>query len=56
MRLMTVLFENPKHDWPQRILYWREGEDTLAARAEGDQNGTSRAAEWRWTRRTLSRP
>ena len=26
----SITFENPKHDYPQRIRYWREGE-TLAA-------------------------
>jgi hypothetical protein len=45
-----VAFENPEHDWPQRILYWLEDKDTLAARAEGEQGGKSRAAEWRWSR------
>lgn len=45
-----VVFENPEHDWPQRILYWRDGDDALVARAEGEQDGQARAAEWRWTR------
>src|SRR4051812_18005939 len=29
-----VVFENPAHDFPRRILYWREGA-TLVARIEG---------------------
>jgi hypothetical protein len=45
-----VVFENSENDWPQRILYWLEDKDTLAARAEGEQGGKSRAAEWHWTR------
>jgi len=49
-----VVFENPEHDWPQRIVYWREGDHTLAARAEGEQNGEFRAAEWRWARTTTA--
>ncbi len=44
-----VVFENPEHDWPQRILYWRGDDGALHARVEGDQNGQQRAEEWRWT-------
>jgi len=43
-----VAFANPEHDWPTRITYSREG-DTLCARAEGEQNGKHRAADWCWT-------
>lgn len=42
-----VVFENPAHDFPQRIIYRREG-DTLSARAEGLVDGQSRADEWEW--------
>jgi hypothetical protein len=42
-----VSFENPGHDFPQRILYWREGED-LVARIEGTINGAPRHQEWRF--------
>lgn len=47
-----AVFENLEHDWPQRLVYRLEAEDTLVARAEGDQHGKPRAAEWRWTRVT----
>jgi hypothetical protein len=30
-----VVFENPQHDFPQRITYWREGADGMGARVEG---------------------
>jgi hypothetical protein len=44
-----VVFENPAHDFPQRILYWRDG-DTLVARIEGTLRGAPRHKEWRFTR------
>lgn len=43
-----VVFENPDHDWPQRLTYWVE-DDELHARAEGLDSG-SRQAEWVWAR------
>jgi hypothetical protein len=44
-----VVFENPAHDFPRRILYWRDGE-ALVARIEGSINGTARSEEWRFDR------
>ena len=44
-----VAFENTKHDFPQRIIYWREGE-TLVARIEGTMKGEPRAVEWKFKR------
>ena len=44
-----AVFENPEHDFPQRILYWREG-DVLHARIEGETEGEARSAEWAWRR------
>jgi len=41
-----VVFENLGHDYPQRIIYWREGE-LLAARVEGRMRGEVRAEEWK---------
>jgi len=40
-------FENKEHDFPQRIIYRREG-DQLTARVEGQVNGTTTASEWVW--------
>ncbi len=42
-----VTFSNPEHDFPQRIMYWREGEN-LHARIEGTQDGKDHAEEWTW--------
>jgi len=41
-----VVFENPEHDFPQRIIYWRDGE-RLCARVEGKDG---KGEEWCWTR------
>ncbi len=49
-----VVFENLEHDFPQRILYWRDHPDTLHARIEGMVKGRLRSAEWTWTRGTLT--
>lgn len=43
-----VVFENPAHDFPQRILYWRDGE-RLVARIEGTIKGKARSEEWRFS-------
>ena len=43
-----VVFENPTHDFPQRIIYWKDGAD-LRARIEGTMNGKEGSQEWRWS-------
>jgi hypothetical protein len=43
-----VVFENPAHDFPQRIIYWKDGND-LRARIEGAMNGKPGSQEWRWS-------
>jgi len=43
-----VVFENPDHDYPKRILYWIDDEEVLHARIEGDR--PEQASEWRWRR------
>lgn len=42
-----VAFENPTHDFPQRIIYWKDGPD-LRARIEGTEKGKTAGREWRW--------
>ena len=42
-----VVFENPTHDFPQRIIYWRDGE-VLHARTEGLVRGALESEEWQW--------
>lgn len=49
-----VVFENRAHDFPQRVIYWREG-TTLHARIEGEQNGKALFEEWAWTPGSLTR-
>ena len=41
-----VVFENPEHDFPQRIIYQLEGTE-LRARLEGVVNGQPRSEQWR---------
>ena len=46
-----AVFENPQHDFPQRITYWREGADGMGARVEGkDGKG---AQSWTFKRVTM---
>jgi len=45
-----VVFENAAHDFPQRVLYWRDGE-ILVARIEGTIKGKERSEEWRFSLR-----
>jgi hypothetical protein len=44
-----IAFENPTHDFPQRILYKREG-DRMKARIEGSTNGKLRGVDFLYTR------
>ena len=50
IRGKRVVFENPAHDFPQRILYWLGEDGALHARIEGKDKGKDTAMEWRWTR------
>ncbi|HEU4725210.1 MAG TPA: DUF6265 family protein, partial [Candidatus Eisenbacteria bacterium] len=45
-----VVFENAAHDYPQRIIYWMDGDETLRARSEGTEKGAERGEEWAWKR------
>ena len=45
----TVTFENPSHDFPQRISYRRTAAG-IAARIEGLMNGTPRGVDFPFTR------
>lgn len=45
-----VVFENPAHDFPQRVLYWHGGKDILFARIEGKIQGKDRSRQWRFER------
>src|SRR6266850_2648121 len=43
-----AVFENPEHDFPQRIIYWLEADGSLSARIEGTQGGKEASEQWRW--------
>jgi hypothetical protein len=45
----SVVFENPAHDYPTRIIYRKDG-DALIARIEGKRRGNDAHEEWRFTR------
>jgi len=44
-----IVFENLGHDFPQRVLYWRDGEK-LCGRVEGTMDGKAAGEEWCWAR------
>ena len=46
-----AVFANAGHDFPTRVVYWREGEDLLA-RIEGRVRDKPAAIEWRFARGT----
>ena len=46
----AVTFENPAHDFPQRIIYRRRGADSLIARIEGLRGGQVRGVDFPYRR------
>lgn len=46
----SVVFENPQHDFPQRIGYQRSGPDSLIAWVEGTQAGRVRRLQFAYRR------
>jgi hypothetical protein len=45
-----VVFENPAHDFPQKIIYRKRGTDSLIARVEGTMRGQARAVDFAYAR------
>ncbi|MCB1044832.1 MAG: hypothetical protein KDC35_17970 [Acidobacteria bacterium] len=45
-----VVFENKKHDFPQRIIYIRESDNELRGRIEGTEGGEEKSSEWGWSK------
>ncbi len=41
-----AVFENPGHDFPQRVIYRRTAPDRLLARIEGELNGKARGIDF----------
>jgi hypothetical protein len=50
-----VLFENPQHDFPQRIRYKKQPDGGLAARIEGTLNGAARGIDFAYRAATCGR-
>jgi Domain of unknown function (DUF6265) len=46
-----VVFANPDHAYPTRILYWLSDDGLLHARIEGTRQGAPASEEWSWRRR-----
>jgi hypothetical protein len=45
-----IVFANPAHDFPQRIIYRLTPDGSLNARVEGIVKGKTRSEEWIWKR------
>jgi len=45
-----AVFENPEHDFPQRVGYRRDGADAIVAWVEGTENGKPRRIEFPYRR------
>lgn len=45
-----AIFENPDHDFPQKVAYKFVTQDSLQAWIEGEQNGKSKKIEFPMTR------
>lgn len=41
-----AVFENPTHDFPQRVIYRLEGDDNLVGRIEGISGGREKAVDF----------
>lgn len=48
-----AVFENKAHDFPQRVIYRRNG-NQLIGRIEGTSGGKARASEWRYRSAALN--
>jgi len=46
----SVLFENPEHDYPQRVGYRRVGTDSVLAWIDGTSNGKQQRVEFPYRR------
>ena len=45
-----VIFENPQHDFPQRVIYRRQDEGSLLGRIEGVSKGKEKSVDFPMTR------
>ncbi len=51
-----VVFENPQHDFPTRIIYRRNADGSLLAAIEGTRNGQTKRVEYPYVPATCGRP
>ncbi len=47
---IEAVFENPQHDFPQKVIYRRVSKNSLTGRIEGKVNGADRAVDFPMTR------
>jgi hypothetical protein len=45
-----AVFENPAHDFPQRVIYRRAGTDAITARVEGQMGGQTKGVDFTYNR------
>ncbi len=45
-----AVFENPQHDFPQRVIYRKQSDGTLLARIEGERNGKQSGIDFPFVR------
>ena len=46
----SIVFANPQHDFPQRVIYRKRGADSLIARVEGTIGGNARGMDFPYRR------
>lgn len=51
-----VVFENPAHDFPQRVIYRQDAPGHLRARIEGVRNGVARGIDFPMTKAPCDSP
>jgi hypothetical protein len=52
----SVIFSNPAHDFPQRVIYRRLTPDSLLGRIEGERNGQTRGVNFSYGRVSCAKP
>jgi Domain of unknown function (DUF6265) len=56
VRGLSVMFSNPAHDFPQRVIYRNAGPDSLLARVEGQRGGQIRGVDFSYRRVSCTGP
>lgn len=52
----SVTFENPQHDFPQKVIYWLQSKGRLVARIEGTRDGKVRGVDFPMKRVSCDAP